>query len=276
MKLIYVDESGDTIPLSQGGSKFFVLTSCIIDEKDRQKIEMDFRSIKHEFYKDDDKEFKSNFVRYANPDITDYDSPLKLHSRERYDDLEASLAKFLKDIPVCLISIVIDKEFYWHKYPSQNPYDAAYMFLLERIQLELADKHSLGIVIIDPRDGRVEKHFIGDRLERLHHQMRFQKTPNIAYTSTPNIVERLLYSDSSNTVGIQIADLYCYPVFHIYEYNKSPKEYWRFYDITCPKLRSYNDKIEGYGLKIFSDKTKKDLPRRSDFDGRDAKASRPS
>lgn len=271
MRLIYIDESGDTVPLSQDGSKFFTLTACVVDEKDRQKIEMDFRSIKYEFYKDSDVEFKSNFVRYANPDIPDHDSPLKLHSRERYNNLETNLTKFLKDIPVCVISVVIDKEYYWHKYPSQNPYDAAYMFLLERIQFDLKDKNVLGIVIIDPRDGRVEKHFIGDGLERLHHHMRFHKNSDIAYTSTPNIVERLLYSDSSNTVGIQIADLYCYPVFHIFEYNKTATEYWRFYDITFPKLRVCNNKVEGYGLKVFSDKTKKDLPSRSNFDGRDAK-----
>jgi len=271
MKLIYIDESGDTIPLSQGGSKYFTLTACIIDENDRQKIEVDFRSIKYEFYKNPDIEFKSNFIRYANPDIPEHNSPLKLHSRERYNDLESNLTQFLKNIPVCLVSVVIDKEYYWQQYPSQNPYDAAYMFLLERIQLELKDKKSLGIVIIDPRDGRVEKHFIGDALEKLHHHMRFDKSPGIAYTATPNIVERLLYSDSSNTIGIQIADIYCYPVFHIFEYDKMADEYWRFHDITLPKLRVCNNKVDGYGLKVFSDKTKKDLTSRPSFDGRDAK-----
>ena len=270
MKLIYIDESGDTISLSQAGSKYFTLTACIIDEKDRQKIEADFRTIKYEFYKDLDIEFKSNFIRYANPDIPNYDSPLKLHSRERYNDLEKNLSEFLKKIPICLISIVIDKEFYWHKYPSQNPYDAAYIFLLERIQWYLKEKNSLGIVIIDPRDGRVEKHFIGDGLEKLHHLMRFHKLVGVSYTTTPNIVERLLYSDSKNTIGIQIADLYSYPVFHIFEYNKNPVDYWRFIDITFLKLRIYNDKVDGYGLKVFSDKTKKDLPSRSSIDGRDA------
>jgi len=222
------------------------------------------------FYKDLDIEFKSNFIRYANPDIPNYDSPLKLHSRERYNDLEKNLSEFLKKIPICLISIVIDKEFYWHKYPSQNPYDAAYIFLLERIQWYLKEKNSLGIVIIDPRDGRVEKHFIGDGLEKLHHLMRFHKLVGVSYTTTPNIVERLLYSDSKNTIGIQIADLYSYPVFHIFEYNKNPVDYWRFIDITFLKLRIYNDKVDGYGLKVFSDKTKKDLPSRSSIDGRDA------
>ncbi|MBU0650002.1 DUF3800 domain-containing protein, partial [Patescibacteria group bacterium] len=31
MNLMYIDESGDTIPLSQNGKKFLVLTGCIID-----------------------------------------------------------------------------------------------------------------------------------------------------------------------------------------------------------------------------------------------------
>lgn len=257
MKLVYIDESGDTIPISQDGSKFFVLTACIIDESDRQKIENDFRFIKKEFYQNPDIEFKSNFIRYANPDIPKHESPLKLHSRERYDDLEEKLSNFLKQVPVCIISVVIGKEYYWKRYPSQNPYDAGYIFLLERVQHELKSQNALGIVIIDPRDGRVEKQLIGDGLERIHHLMRFNQIHE-SYTSTPNIVERLLYSDSKNTIGIQIADLYCYPVFHIFEYNKNPEEYWRYHEITYPKFRSVNGKVNGYGLKMFIDTTKKD------------------
>lgn len=257
MKLIYIDESGDTVPLSQNGSKFFVLTACIIDEHDRQKIEEGIREIKGRFYGDKDIEFKSNYLRYANPDVS-LDSPLKLHDRERYNALETALADFLKTAPAILNSIVIDKPYYWSKYPAQSPYDTAYMFLLERLQLCLAENGDFGIVIIDPREGRVEKRFIGDRLERLHHRMRFGEQ-SISYKPTPNIVERLLYSDSQNTVGIQIADIYCYPIFHIFEYGKAPVDYWRFNDVTLPKLRKVNGKLLGYGLKIFSDKTKNGL-----------------
>jgi len=39
MKLFYVDESGDTIPLSQSGKQFLVLTGSIIDEADSLPIE---------------------------------------------------------------------------------------------------------------------------------------------------------------------------------------------------------------------------------------------
>lgn len=136
----------------------------------------------------------------------------------------------------------MDKAHYWSKYPSQNPYDAAYMFLLECLQIFLDESKSLGIVIIDPREGRVKKRFIGDGLERLHHKMRFGNMP-ISNKPTPNIVERLLYSDSQNTIGIQIADIYCYQVFHIFEYDKEPNSYWRFNDITLPKLRRVSGKL---------------------------------
>lgn len=258
MKLVYMDESGDTIPISQGGSKFFVLTACIIDESNRQAVEEDFRAIKGKFYSDKDVEFKSNYVRYANPDIPDHESPLKLHDRSQYNLLEEKLASFMKALPVVLISAVIDKTYFWTKYPSQNPYDTAYMFLLERLQIQLLDEKSLGIVIIDPREGRVEKKFIGDNLEKIHHKMRFS-SDGMWYKQTPNIVERLLYSDSQNTIGIQITDLFCYSIFHIFEYNKEPKEYWRFNDVTLPKLRRVNGKLIGCGLKIFSTITKSGL-----------------
>ncbi len=257
MKLIYIDESGDTIPLSRDGSKWFALTACLVDESQRMALEHDLRQIKWKYYGDMDIEFKSNYLRYANPDVS-FESPLKLHDRQRYNELEADLAAYLKNAPVILNSAVIDKSYYWTKYPSQNPYNVAYIFLLERLQLCLAESASLGIVIIDPREGRVEKSFIGDGLEKIHHQMRFGNLP-ISPKPTPNIVERLLYSDSQNTVGIQIADLYCYPVFHIFEYNKELEDYWRFKDITMPKLRKVNGRLLGYGIKIFSDKTKNGL-----------------
>lgn len=257
MKLIYIDESGDTTPLSQDGSTWLVLTACVIDEQDRQKIEKDLRIIKREFYGNEDIEFKSNFIRCANPDVS-HDSPLKLHDRQKYNELENRLAAYLKNLPIVLISAVINKKYYWSKYPSQNPYDAAYMFLLERIQIHLEETKNLGIVIIDPREGRVEKRFIGDRLECLHHKMRFNHYP-ISKKPTQNIVERLLYSDSKNTIGIQIADLYCYPTYHVFQYEKNPSDYWRFNDITLPKIRRNGDKLLGYGLKIFSDKSKNGL-----------------
>lgn len=257
MKLIYLDESGDTIPLSRNGTKYFVLTACMFNDVDRRAVEDSLRDIKWKFYGDRDIEFKSNFIRNANPDIS-FDSPLKLHDRKRYDELEHILADFLKKLPVVLVSVVIDKEYYWSKYPAQNPYDAAYMFLLERLQISLENEKQLGIVIIDPREGRVEKRFIGDNLERLHHRMRFGNHP-ISQKPTPNIIERLLYSDSQNTVGIQIVDLYCYPVFHIFEYSKEPDKYWRYAEVTSPKLRRVKGKLTGYGLKVFSDKTKNGL-----------------
>lgn len=258
MRLIYIDESGDTIALSQGGSKWFTLSAYIVDEKDRIKIEKDLRAVKYEFYRDKDIEFKSNFVRYANPDITGFESPLKLHSREKYNDLESKLTDYLANLPGVVISIVIDKKFYWSNYPSQNPYVAAYMFLLERVQMYLNDSRSLGIAIIDPREGRVEKNFIGDHLERLHHKMRFNRS-HVWQTNTPCIVERLLYSDSANTIGIQIADLYCYPVFHIFEYDKDPGDYWRYEKTTALKFLRVKGKLLGRGLKIFAEKTKNGL-----------------
>jgi len=84
--------------------------------------------------------------------------------------------------------------------------------LLERIQICLTEHNSLGIVIIDPRDGRVEKKFIGDGLERIHHKMRFGNMP-ISKKPTPNIVERLLYSDSKTQLGYSLRTYIAIPYF---------------------------------------------------------------
>ena len=35
MFIMYIDESGDTISLNQGGKKFLILTGCVINEKSK-------------------------------------------------------------------------------------------------------------------------------------------------------------------------------------------------------------------------------------------------
>lgn len=256
MYIMYIDESGDTIPLSQSGKKFLVLTGCIIHEDDIPKTEMDLREIKKKFFQNPDIEIKSNFLRYANPDLKE-SSPIKLNSRDKYNELELEMTKFLKQIPIMLYSVVIDKTAYWQQYPSQNPYDIAYVFLLERFQKFLDRQKSYGICIIDPREGQVEKHYIGLELDRLHNKMRWD--PSGILSKCPNIIERLLFSTSDKTVGIQIADLYCYPIYHIFEYDKVQGEYWRFDELSLPKLCVINGKIDGFGLKFFPENTKKGL-----------------
>lgn len=260
---MYIDESGDTKSFQGGGKKMLVLTGCIIEEKDKIGIEINFRKIKEKYYFNPDIEIKSNFLRYANPDIPEVHSPIKLHSREQYDALEKDIAKFLKEINTILISIVIDKKGYWSQYPAQNPYDAAYIFLLERFQTFLQFKQSLGLCIIDPREGTVEKKHIDKELDRIHDLVRWKDGG--FWKQCPRIIERVLFSSSNLTVGIQICDLYCYPVFNIFEYDKRKGEYWRFDEITYPKLYfhsksiSGNPIIDGTGLKFFPEQTKKDF-----------------
>lgn len=256
MYIMYIDESGDTIPLSQKGKKFLTLTGCIIHENDIPAIENKLRDIKKKYFQNPDVEIKSNFLRYANPDLKET-SPIKLNDREKYNELESDMTDFLKDIPITLYSIVIDKAEYWKQYPSQNPYDIAYVFLLERFQKYLVEKNAYGICIIDPREGQVEKAFIGQDLDRLHNKMRWN--PSGILSKCPNIIERLLFSTSDKTVGIQIADLYCYPVYHMFEYNKAKGEYWRFDELSYEKFYRRGKTIDGFGLKFFPDSTKKGL-----------------
>ncbi|OGC82565.1 MAG: hypothetical protein A2V81_01280 [Candidatus Abawacabacteria bacterium RBG_16_42_10] len=247
---MYIDESGNTAyNLEDGASKFLVLTGCIIHEDNRHTIETQFRAIKKKYYQNEDIEVKSNFLRNANPDIA-YHSPLKLYNRETYDNLEHEIASFLKDLPIQLISVVVDKHAYWAGSPNQKPYNAAYLLLLEAFQKFLEEKNKLGICVIDPREGQVNKSFLGDELENIHHSARWSNSKD--WIECPRVVERLLYAPSDRTIGIQIADLFCYPIFHVFEYNKLLSEYWRCWELSYPKLLAD-------GLKIFPEESKKGL-----------------
>ena len=69
----------------------------------------------------------------------------------------------------------------------------------------------------------------------------------------------MLFATSDQTIGIQISDLYCYPIYHVFEYDKGRDEYWRFKELSLPKLYKNGEELDGYGLKFFPDKTKKGL-----------------
>ena len=270
---MYIDESGDTTDLAKSGSKFLVLTGCIIHENNRVQMEDDMRAIKKKYYQNPDVEIKSNFLRYANPDTEEH-SPIKLHSRDQYNALEDEVTNFLQRLPCTLFVVAIDKEHFWQIYPSKNPYNYAYVFLVERFQYFLQDERSLGIAILDPREGQVTKHYIGQEIDQVHHLMRFQGSNHGVNCSL--VVERVLFSSSDLNVGIQIADLYSYPSFHVLEYKKKASEYWRFEKTVQPKLRLKNGKLDGIGFKVFPEVSKNGLALYSGppFDGRDS--SRPN
>ncbi|MBV9471085.1 MAG: DUF3800 domain-containing protein, partial [Abitibacteriaceae bacterium] len=170
---MYVDESGDTATPQQGGSRFLALTGCVVHERDKVAIESQFRAIKERFYADPDVEIKSNFLRYANPDIPSKHSPIKLHDRNRYDELELAIAGFLQTVPVTLIAVAVHKRGFWAQHPEQNPYDAAYTMLLQGFQSFLTEQDSVGLCIIDPREGKVKKRFMDAELDRTHHALRW-------------------------------------------------------------------------------------------------------
>lgn len=97
----------------------------------------------------------------------------------------------LQEIPVTLFSVAIHKAAYWQQYPSQNPYEIAYIFLIEQYQKFLQAKDALGICIIDPREGQVHKSFIGLELDQIHHLMQWEKSDS--WHPCPNVIERVLF-----------------------------------------------------------------------------------
>lgn len=256
MKIMYIDESGDTLTDKDRGKKFFVLVGCVFDEEGLIGTEEVFRKIKTEYFQDPDIEIKSNFIRYANPELSE-SSILKLKSKKRYDDLERDVSGLLKSAPTTVFSVVISKKDYWEVYPAKDPYETACMHLLEMFEKYLEAENSYGICIIDPREGRMEKHFLGNELNVLHTRMRWENSD--MWERCPRIVEKLLFSQSDKTIGIQVADLYSYPIFHVFEYDKKPSEYWRFYECTQLKLFSRDGTYIDIGLKLYPAEKKKDL-----------------
>ncbi|OGY09722.1 MAG: hypothetical protein A2782_02690 [Candidatus Blackburnbacteria bacterium RIFCSPHIGHO2_01_FULL_43_15b] len=57
-----------------------VKAGAVVNEKHILAIETKFRSLKEKYFQDPNIEIKSNFLRYANPDLKE-SSPIKLNDK---------------------------------------------------------------------------------------------------------------------------------------------------------------------------------------------------
>ncbi len=257
---MYVDESGSTSPFSPSNNssrvaeKHFVLSGCLVTGAELQRLSVLFRDFKKRFFDGQDLELKSNSVRYASPDRPHGSSgPLAefFPDAHRYQIFQEGLRGLLRGAQVKLLLAVVDKSQTLHSKDYSGPQEAIYQWsytqLLSSFQKYLEEHDDHGICIADPRQGNVDK-----GLMRMHDVVRWNESPN--WKKCDRIVEKLLFSESSSTLGIQLSDLLGYPIYHHLKYGLGHKGSKTWLSLSRLKL------LKPYGVVYFPWNSKKGHP----------------
>lgn len=140
-----MDDSGS--PLSKDNSAYYVISGVIIHESNIQDVEQFIREYK-----------AANFMGdYASAEIHVHDiykskPPFSSLTLEKKYDVLDNLYKLIEELPICVISVGIDKVELVQNYSHWNVFNAAWTFLTERFNNYIHDKGgriNKGIFIVD-------------------------------------------------------------------------------------------------------------------------------
>ncbi|OGT50215.1 MAG: hypothetical protein A3E82_02360 [Gammaproteobacteria bacterium RIFCSPHIGHO2_12_FULL_38_11] len=201
MKLIYIDESGNTgIRSDDLLQPYHLIAALVVDDYAVRSVENDIRmlGLKHcgEVSRNTDFEFHGYEIHKGKGR---YFSKLKVEQRI---EIVEDLLKVIKNHNLQVIYTVIDK---LANKENLHPHQLAFLFLIEHVENYLVRENALGLLIADEnRD--IEQRLIDD-LERF-------KTINTGFGShsvkVDHIIDSLHFVKSHNNHLIQLVDIVAY------------------------------------------------------------------
>lgn len=238
--IVYVDESGDHgLVTMDPYYPVFVLAFCLFSKSDYvERICPALQRLKFRFWGHEEQVLHEHDIRKPN---RNYGFLFDAEKRGRF---LIAINELIREMPFQLVAAVIRKQEFRRQYVDPvNPYGLAMEFGLERIHRELEGKGQAGKlthVVVEKR-GKKED----DDLE-----LAFRRICDGANVHRkPLLFELTMIPKTSNSAGLQLADLLARPVGIKVLRPDQPN---RAYDILKGKFRrSPAGKIEGWGLKIF-------------------------
>jgi hypothetical protein len=238
--LVFVDESGDH-SLARIDPQFpvFVLLFAILSKADYvHRVCPELQRFKFSFWGHDEVVLHEHEIRKPSGDF------LFLLQRPLRERFMTELTAQMQELPATIVAVVIDKEKYADRYHVPvNPYDYALETGLERVfrYLESMGQAERETAIVVEKRGRREDADL---------ELAFRRVCDGANVlCRPMPLRLVMIPKSSNSAGLQLADLMARPVALKYLRPDQPN---RAYDIIETKFRrSPTGKIPGWGLKIL-------------------------
>lgn len=247
MYIVFLDESGqpggfdkENGKLVENTSKYFTLAGFMIDADNILKIESNMRDIKIKYGLEQQHEIKWH---------TTY-SKLGLKF-EQYKNMKMEIIKFISKCKNSVIGIVMDKEScFRNKDYIQTPndlYAVALHLLMERCCMETTRKHG--------RDTMIPTIMIADSRQSINSnkldkelQIAYLRAKNMGthFVKFPNFCESIIFVDSDDFSGVQLAD-FCAGAIHKKYENKNEE----FFNELLPGIVTKGNNVYGPGIKLY-------------------------
>ena len=230
--------------------KYFTITGCIFTRKQYIDSKKLIKALKNKYWNNgafcDTKLNKEKMVCFHSRDIRKHNDCFD-DSIINYDEFMVDLSNTMKDIKCKIISISINLYEYLKKGYTHNVYNVAFDFLLERYIYETENKKK-GIIMLEARGKDEDK----ELLEHISKVINKTGTKQISNRELKSKISGVYFNPkwneeySSTYVGLEITDLFSYPIHKFVKRNTKDKAFLIF-----------EDKIVGYpnyknkGIKTF-------------------------
>ena len=232
--------------------KYFTITGCIFTKEEYIYSKKLIKLLKNKYWNNgefnDAKTKKA--VCFHSRDIRKHNGCFN-ENVINYTEFMVDLSNTMKDIKCKIISISINLYEYLKKGYTHNVYNVAFDFLLERYIYD-TENNKKGIIMLEARGKAEDK----ELLKHISKVINHTGTKKISSKELKNKIDGVYFNPkwneeySSTYVGLEITDLFSYPIHKYIKRNTKDKAFLIF-----------EDKIVGYpnyknkGIKLFpSDK----------------------
>lgn len=230
--------------------KYFTITGCIFTKEEYMNSTKLIKALKNKYWNNgifyDTKSNREKCVCFHSRDIRKHDSCFN-DSVINYNEFMIDLSNTMKDIKCKIISISVNLYEYLKKGYTHNVYNVAFDFLLERYIYD-TENNKKGIIMLEARGKDEDK----ELLEHISKVINHTGTKKISREELKAKIDGVYFNPkwneeySSTYVGLEITDLFSYPIHKYIKRNTKDKAFLIF-----------EDKIVGYpnyknkGIKIF-------------------------
>ncbi|MCI9586172.1 MAG: DUF3800 domain-containing protein [Bacilli bacterium] len=230
--------------------KYFTITGCIFTKEQYMNSKKIIKSLKNKYWENgvfyDRKMKKDKAVCFHSREIRKHDNCFN-DKIINYEEFMIELTDVMKKIECKIISISINLYEYLKKGYTHNVYNVAFDFLLERY-IYATRNNKKGIIMLEARGKDEDK----ELLEHISKVINKTGTKKISSKELFSKIDGVYFNPkwneeySSTYVGLEITDLFSYPIHKYVKRNTKDKAFLTF-----------ETKIEGYpnyknkGIKIF-------------------------
>lgn len=230
--------------------KYFTITGCIFKKKVYLNLKNQIKTLKNKYWNNgmfyDIKSEKSKTVCFHSRDIRRQNGCFN-ETIINYNEFIIDLSNIMKEIECNIISININLYEYLKQGYTHNIYNVAFDFLLERYIYE-TQNNKKGIIMLEARGKDEDKQL----LRHISKVINYTGTKKISSKELKQKINGVYFNPkwneeySTTYVGLEITDLYSYPIHKYIKRNVKDKAFLVFED----KIVGYPD-YENKGIKIF-------------------------